>query len=242
MLVMKLRVLIISVVVACTTSAAGCSTPSSRIGEYLTGFQTPASQQQALSLPLKVGLLIALPENELSYPTTPSKESLETTGSRIQKDLEESPKIRVERIFPTIIIPAAGLGALSLERVREAAQGTSPKLIVIVATSRPARRVHAWRVEDQLFARMDAALVDLSSGLVLATENGQDDYVLAQSFFYNDFSYPRIYYRTFTFAGPFTVVRQGDPYKALGEAAFSGAADQVGMKLRQKLDPGLSAG
>jgi len=239
---MKLRIRIISIVVACTAFAAGCATSSSRMGEYLTGFQTTASQPQAVSLPLKVGLLMALPENELSYPTTPSKESLERMGRRIQKELEESPKIRVERIFPTIIIPAAGIGALSLERVREATQGvTSPKVIVIVATSRPARRVQAWRVEDQLFARMDAALVDLPRGVVLATENGQEDYVLAQSFFYNYFSYPRLYYRTFTFAGPFTVV-EGDPYKALGEAAFSGAADQVGMKLRQKLDPGLSAG
>jgi hypothetical protein len=238
---MKLRILIISIVVACTAVAAGCATPSSRIGEYLAGFQTPASQPQTVSLPLKVGLLMALPENELSYSTTPSKESLARMGRRIQKELEESPKIRVERILPTIIIPAAGIGALSLERVREETQGISPKLILIVATSRPARRVQAWRVEDQLFARMDAAVVDLFSGLVLATESGQDDYVLAQSFFYNYFSYPRLYYRTFTFAGPFTVV-EGDPYKALGETAFSGAADQVGMKLRQKLDPGLSAG
>ena len=60
--------------------------------------------------------------------------------------------------------------------------------------------------------------------------------MLAQSYLFNTFSYPRLYYRTFTFAGPFTVV-EGDPYKALGEAAFSGAADQLGMKLRQRLDP-----
>ena len=71
---------------------------------------------------------------------------------------------------------------------------------------------------------------------MLTSESGQDDYVLAQSYFYNGFSYPRLYYRTFTFAGPFTVV-EGNPFKALGEMAFSGAADQLGMKLRRLMDP-----
>jgi hypothetical protein len=214
----------------------GCASPPTWINEYLTGFQPPSSKTLAVSLPLAVGLLIALPENELSNRTTPSKESLDRMGLRIQKEFE-SPRMTVERIYPTIIIPATGLGTLSLERVREATQGGhSRKIIVVVATSQPARKVHYSMLEDQLFARMDAALVDLSSGQELATERGEDDYVLAQSYFFNAFSYPRLYYRTFTFAGPFTVV-EGDPYKALGEAAFSGAADQLGMKLRQLLDP-----
>jgi hypothetical protein len=215
----------------------GCAGAPSRINDYLTGFQPPSSEATAVRLPLAVGLLIALPENELSNRTTPSKESLERIGRRIQKELEESSKIRMERIYPTIIIPAAGLETLSRERVREATQGgQSRKIIVVVATSQPARKVRYSMVEDQLFARMEAALVDLSSGQELAMDRGEDDYVLAQSYFFNAFSYPRLYYRTFTFAGPFTVV-EGDPYKALGEAAFSGAADQLGMKLRQRLDP-----
>jgi hypothetical protein len=83
---------------------------------------------------------------------------------------------------------------------------------------------------------MDAALVDPASGRILSSDSGQDDYILAQTY-YNQFSYPRLYYRTFTFAGPFTIV-EGNPYKALGEAAFSGAADQVGMKFRRLVDPG----
>jgi hypothetical protein len=221
---------------------AGCAASSSRIDEYLSGFQATPVQKEALSFPLNVGLLIALPENELSRNTTPSKESLAQMGRRIQKELEESPKIRVERIFPTIIIPAAGLGALSVDRVRDATHGHNMRyILVVVPSSRLARKIHFSLIEDQLFVRMDAALVDLSTGRVRAVEVGEGDYVLGQSLFYNYFSYPRLYYRTFTFAGPFTVV-EGDPYKALGEAAFEGAADQLGMKLRQKLDPGLSAG
>ena len=49
-------------------------------------------------------------------------------------------------------------------------------------------------------------------------------------------SYPRLYYRNFTFGGPFIIV-EGDPYQALAWEAFKGAADQLGMKLRQRLNP-----
>jgi hypothetical protein len=216
--------------------AIGCAGPSSRMGDYLIGFQSGSGQSQ-ISLPLVIGLLIALPEEELARPTTPSKEALEKIAQRIEKELQESPNIKVRRIFPTIIIPAGGLGALSVERVRESVKDADlPKVMVAVATSQPARRAYFSRVEDQLFARMDAALIDLTTSQVLMSESGQDDYVLAQSYFYNAFSYPRLYYRTFTFAGPFTVV-EGDPFKALGEMAFSGAADQLGMKFRRLMDP-----
>jgi hypothetical protein len=230
----SLHLRIMSLVVA--MAMVGCAGHSSRIGDYLTGFQPPVSRDQAVTLPVTAQLLIVLPENQLSYPTTPSKDVLAKIAFRIQKELQESSRITITHIAPPIIVPATGVGTLSLERVREATQGRgADKVIVVVATSQPARKVHYGTLEDQLFARMDAALVDLSSGTVLATESGQDDYVLAQSYFFNAFSYPRLYYRTFTFAGPFTVV-DGNPYKALGEAAFSGAADQIGMKLRQRLD------
>ena len=216
--------------------AIGCAGPSSRMSDYLIGFQ-PVSGHPQISLPLVIGLLIALPEEELARPTTPSKEALEKIAERIEKELQESPKIIVRRIFPTIIIPAGGFGALSVQRVRESVKDPDlPKIIVAVATSQSARRAYFSRVEDQLFARMDAALVDLTTSQVLTSGSGQDDYVLAQSYFYNGFSYPRLYYRTFTFAGPFTVV-EGNPYKALGEMAFSGAADQLGMKFRRLMDP-----
>ena len=227
---MSVRTLLVMVM------AIGCAGPSSRIGDYLTGFQ-PVSGPPPIPSPLVVGLLIALPEEELAKPTTPSKEALEKIGQRIQKELQESPNIRVRRIFPAIIIPAGGLGALNLERVRGSARDPQlPLVLVAVATSQSARKIHFWRVEDQLFARMDAALVDQAAGRVLASESGQDDYVLAQSYANDGVFYPRLYYRTFTFAGPFTVVA-GHPFKALGEAAFSGAADQLGMKFRQRLDP-----
>jgi hypothetical protein len=229
--------MLVTLVLIGSLLSAGCATTSSRIGEYLAGFQSSPSQPPSMTLPMTVGLLIALPENELSFETTPSKDWLMTAAQRIQKQLEESSQIRVAKIFPPIIIPAGGLGALSLERVRDSTKDAKvTKIITVVATSQPARKVRFWMIEDQLFVRMDAALVDVSQGQVLVTETGQDDYVLAQSNFYNAFSYPRLYYRTFTFAGPFTVV-EGDPYKALGQAAFAGAADQIGMKLRQRLDP-----
>jgi hypothetical protein len=214
----------------------GCAGPSSRIGAYLTGFQ-PVEEQTRIDFPLVVDLLIALPEDELGKPTTPSKEALQTMAQRIQKELQESPNIKVRRILPTIIIPAGGLGALTPERIRASAKDSDlSTMIVAVATSRAARKLYFWRLEDQLFARMDAALVDPATGRILSSDSGQDDYILAQTY-YNQFSYPRLYYRTFTFAGPFTVV-EGNPYKALGEAAFSGAADQVGMKFRRLVDPG----
>ena len=216
--------------------AIGCVGPSSRMGDCLIGFH-PVPGQPQISLPLLIGLLIALPEEELTRPTTPSKEALGKIAQRIERELQESPNIKVRRIFPAIIIPAGGQGTLSVERVRESVKDPDlPKVIVAVATSQPARRIYFSRVEDQLFARMDAALLDLTTSQVLTSESGQDDYVLAQSYFYNGFSYPRLYYRTFTFAGPFTVV-EGNPFKALGEMAFSGAADQLGMKFRRLMDP-----
>ena len=216
--------------------AIGCAGPSSPMGNYLAGFQ-PVSGQAQISLPLVIDIVIALPEEELPKPTTPSMDMLEKIGQRIEKQLQESPNIKVRRVFPPIIIPAGGVGALSVERVRESVKEPAlSKVVVAVATSRPARRAYFSRIEDQLFARMDAALLELTTSQVLASESGQDDYVLAQSYFYTGFSFPRLYYRTFTFAGPFTVV-EGNPYKALGEMAFSGAADQLGMKLRRLMDP-----
>src|SRR5687768_12037705 len=88
----------------------GCAGSSSRVGDYLTGFQ-PVDGQVNLTLPLVVDLLIALPEDELGKPTTPSKEMLQKIAERIQKELQESPNIKVRRIFPTLIVPAGGVGA-----------------------------------------------------------------------------------------------------------------------------------
>jgi len=215
----------------------GCASES-RINDYLTGFQVPPSSKGRVTLPLVVGLLIALPEAELGQPTTPSPPMLEHFAERIKKEIEGSGAITIQRIFPPMTIPAGGISALSLERLRDVTRDSGlAKVIVAVATSQTAQKVQPWPlIEIQLFARMDAAVVDIQTGRVLATEFGREDYVLGQNRSYNAFSYPRLYYRTFTFAGPFTIV-SGDPYQALGEAAFSGAADQLGMKLRQQLNP-----
>jgi hypothetical protein len=240
-----MKVKLSSVVVAaltatCLAIGAGCASSSSRIEEYLTGFQSDQSQSSKVGLPLIADLVVALPENELGKPTTPSKERLAKISERVKKELEESPSIRIRTILPPVIIPASGVAGLSRQRLIELTRDAgADRVIVAVASSQLARKNRFWMVEDQLFARMDAALVELPAGRIIVEEVGQEDYVLAQSYYYNGFSYPRLYYRTFTFAGPFTVV-DGDPYKALGEESFRGAADQLGMKLRQRLAPGLS--
>ncbi len=221
-------------------SLNGCAAPSARITEYLAGFQPLQAEPQPIALPLVVGLIVALPEDELGKPTAPSKDMLEKLAQRAQKELQAPPHITIQRIFPSITLPAGGLHGLGLERVRAiAGEGNLTKVIVVVATSRSAQKLRFWPImEYQLYVRMDAALVDVSSGLVLMTEVGLDDYVLADSLDYvGRISYPRLYYRNFTFGGPFTVV-DGDPSKALGEAAFGGAADQLGMKLRMRLSQG----
>jgi hypothetical protein len=214
-----------------------CAEPSSRITEYLSGFPLQPGKPPQAALPLVAGLVLALPEDELSKPTTPSRDTLERVAQRIQTELQASSQITIQRMLPALTIPAGGLHGLALERVQALAkEGNLTKMIVVVATSRSASKLRFWPIqENQLYVRMDSALVDVPTGLVLLTESGQDDYVMAEALDYVDrISYPRIYYRNFTFGGPFTIV-EGDPYKALGEQAFSGAADQLGMQLRQRL-------
>ena len=89
-----------------------CAGPSNRITDYLVGFEPPARQQHVV-LPVIVGLVIALPEEELGKPTTPSLAAFEGMAQRIQKELEQAPLIRVGRVFPAFIIPAAGRAALA---------------------------------------------------------------------------------------------------------------------------------
>lgn len=221
----------------------GCATSSSRVADYLSGFQPlPATspRPQQPSKPLIAGLVLVLPETEVGKPTTPSPAALEQVSGRIQKELQQSSDIVLQRIFPPITIPASGLAGLSLERLRDVTkEGKLSTMIVVVATSSFVSKMRFWPIlENQLYVRMDAALVDISAGQVLMTELGQGDYVMAENVDYVDrISYPRLYYRDFTVAGPFTIVT-GDPYRALGEQAFRDAADQLGMKLRQRLSPG----
>ena len=222
----------------------GCAASSSRITDYLTGVQPLPADSQPGILHVVAGFVVALPEDEFAKPTTPSQPALERLAARVQKELHGSPHLVIQRIFPPITIPAGGKGGLSLERLRGfAKEGNLTTMIVVVATSRSARKLRFWPImENQLYVRMDAALVDLPTGRVLMTEVVQDDYVMAESLdSVSRISYPRLYYRNFTFGGPFTVV-DGDPQKALGEQTFNGAADQLGMKLRMRLSPDPPAG
>lgn len=217
----------------------GCAADSSRIAEYLSGFPPPPENPPQVVLPLAVGLVVALPEDERSKPTTPSNDTLEKVAQRIQAELQASLQITVQRIFPALTIPAGGLRGLALERVQALAQeGNFTKMIVVVATSRSTQKLRFWPVmEYQLYVSMDAALVEVPSGRVLMTESGLDDYVMADVLDYTArITFPRLYYRNFTFGGPFIIV-EGDPYQALGWETFKGAADQLGMKLRQRLSP-----
>ena len=217
----------------------GCAADSSRITEYLSGFPPPPENPPQVALPLAVGLVVALSEDERSKPTTPSNDTLEKVAQRIQAELQASRQITVQRIFPALTIPAGGLHGLALARVQALAkEGDLTKMVVVVATSRSTQKLRFWPVmEYQLYVSMDAALVEVPSGRVLMTESGLDDYVMADVLDYTmRISYPRLYYRNFTFGGPFIIV-EGDPYQALGWETFKGAADQLGMKLRQRLSP-----
>jgi hypothetical protein len=218
-------------------SLSGCAGAPGRIAEYLSGFPPQPEQPSPAALPLAAGLVLALPETELGKPTTPSKDTLEKVAQRLQKELQASPQITIRRIFPALTIPADGLHGLALDRVRALAQEANlTQMIVVVATSRSAQKMRFWPVmEHQLYVSMDAALVEIPSGRVLMTEAGRDDYVMADVLDYAArISFPRLYYRNYSIAGPFTVVR-GDPYQALGWEGFAGAAGQLGMKLRQRL-------
>lgn len=237
-----MKTLVSIAALAALIAVNGCETDSSRVTEYLSGFQAtpvPSLQTQPASGPLITGLVLALPETEVGKPTTPSPAVLGKVAGRIKKELGESSGLVIQQILPPITIPAAGPSGLSLERLRTLAKEAKlDNLLVVVATSQSARKLRFWPImENQLYVRMDAALVDVPKGAVLMTEFGQDDYVMAEAVDYVDrISFPRLYYRTFTVAGPFTIV-EGNPYHALGWETFKGAADQLGMKLRQRLSP-----
>ena len=234
-MILQMRIVAVLVLV----SLAGCAADSRRITEYLSDFPPQPEKPPQVALPLAAGLVVVLPEDELNKPTTPSTGTLEKVAQRIQAELQASPQIAIKRIFPALTIPAGGLRGLALARVQALAkEGDLTKMVVVVATSRSTQKLRFWPVmEYQLYVSMDAALVEVPSGRVLMTESGLDDYVMADVQDYTmRISYPRLYYRNFTFGGPFIIV-EGDPYQALGWETFKGAADQLGMKLRQRLSP-----
>src|SRR5207244_9722121 len=160
---------------------------------------------------------MVLTEDDMSKPTPPSRDTLQAVAERLQKDIQASPNLMIQKVFPSITIPANGLHGLSLERLQGLArEGNLTQMLVVVAVSRSASKLRFWPImEHQLYVRMDAALVEVPTGRVLMTESGEDDYVMAEALDYVErISYTRLYFRNFTFGGPFIVVK-GAPYKAL---------------------------
>ncbi len=237
----SLIVVLLGAGLAAMIGLGGCAiTPASRIGDYLSGMPTPAAQPQQLATPIRAGLVLAMPETEFVKPTAPSQTLRERLADRIKKGLQDTRKVDIKQFVPSLTLPGDGLAALTLDRLREAAKETQiSKLFVVVATSQSAQVMLPYPLfEVQLFVRMDLALVDLTTGRILLTEVGQEDYDMEDRYDgVKDILYPRIFYRTITrWGGPFKLV-EGDPYVALGEETFSGAADQLVMHLRERLDP-----
>lgn len=239
----SLVIVTLGVVSAAAIGLSGCAaTTTSRLGDYLVGMPVPSAQPQQLvvAIPIRAGLVLAMPEAELGRPTAPSQTLREQLTDRIKKGLQDTQRVDIKQVVSPLTLPGEGLAALSLSRLRELVKDQQiQRLFVVVATSKSAQRVLPYPLfEAQLFARMDLALVDLTTGQVLLTEVGQEDYDMMDRYDgVKDILYPRIFYRTITnWAGPFKLV-DGDPYVALGEETFSGATDQLIMRLRERLTP-----
>lgn len=216
--------------------AAGCAAGPEGVMDYLSGIQG-AAPQPSQSAVVRAGLILVLPESELAKPTAPPSDVQDKLAGRLQRALATTQQIEIIQVLPPLHVPGDGRKALSLDRLREAAKPAHlDKLAVVVLTSRAVQRVQPYPlVETQLFARTDLALIDLATGRLLLSEYGEEDYILGQRRdVERTISYPRVYYRDMTTTGPFTVV-EGDPDKALGEIAFRAAADQLVLRLRERL-------
>ncbi len=210
----------------------GCAVPGSRASDYFAGFSTaPAGPPR--KAPIPVAVVLAIPETEAAKPTalTPvmQKELLE----RVRTNLPDT-KLAISKIASPIVLPGDGKGGLTPERLRQIGKETGLEhLLVLIPSSRSVQRVQEYPIiETQLFAQMDAAVVDLTTGRILLTAAGQEDYILGQRRdVARTIGYPRIYYRTQTTTGPFTVV-EGDPFAELGKIAFTAATDQLLLTLQ----------
>ena len=217
-------------------SVAGCMGGPDRAMDYLSGIQE-ASSQPPPSAAVRAGLVLVLPESESAKPTAPPRAVQDKLADRLQRALTADRWIEIAQVLPPINIPGDGRKALSLDRLREAARPAHlDRLAVVVFTSQSVQRVQPYPlIETQIFARTDLALVDLATGRLLLSEYGEEDYILGQRRDVDrTISYPRVYFRDMTESGPFTVV-EGDPYRALGEIAFKAAADQLVLRLHERL-------
>src|SRR5438128_10650642 len=151
---MKIRLMVGSIVILLSLWA--CATSSNRITEYLSGFQPPSDGAQPVALPLNAGLVVVLPEDELGKPTTPSRDTLQAVAERLQKDIQASPNLVIQRAFPSITIPAHGLHGLSLDWLRGPARERNlPPILPAVSASRSARKPRIWpTMRNQVYVRM----------------------------------------------------------------------------------------
>src|SRR5947199_3465129 len=157
-MIMKIRLMVGSLAVLLSLWA--CASSSNRIAEYLSGFQPPSDGAQPVALPLNAGLVVVLPEDELGKPTTPSRDTLQAVAERLQKEIQASPNLIIQQVFPSITIPANGLHGLSLERLQGLARtGNLTQMLVVVAVSRYDSQLRSWRILDHHpYVRTGAAL------------------------------------------------------------------------------------
>ena len=217
-------------------SVAGCMGGPDHAMDYLSDVHA-VSPQPPPSAAVRAGLVMVLPESESAKPTAPLREAQDKLADRLQRALTADRRIEITQVLPPINIPGDGRKALSLDRLREAARPAHlDKLAVVVFTSQSAQRVQEYPlIETQFFARTDMALIDLATGRLLLSEYGEEDYILGQRRdVERTIGYPRVYYRDITRSGPFTIV-EGDPYRALGEIAFKAAADQLALRLHERV-------
>jgi hypothetical protein len=227
-----LKTFSVVMLVIAVSGLTGCSATGLRASDYLAGFSTaPAGPPQKAPIPAAV--VLAIPETEAAKPTALIPVAQKELVERVRTNLH-STKVAISSIASPIVLPGDGKGALTLERLRQIGKETGLQhLLVLIPSSQSAQRVQEYPIiETQLFARMDAVLVDLNASRILLTAAGQEDYILAQR---RDvprtIGYPRVYYRTQTTTGPFTVV-EGDPFAELGKIAFTAAADQLLLELQ----------
>src|SRR2546426_6176388 len=155
---MKIRLVVASI--AALLSLWACATSSNRIAEYLSGFQPTSDGAQPVALPLNAGLVVVLPEDELGKPTTPSRDTLQAVAERLQKEIQASPNLIIQQVFPSITIPANGLHGLSLERLQGLARkGNLTHMLGAAAVSRSASNLPVSAImEHQLYFRTGVAL------------------------------------------------------------------------------------
>jgi hypothetical protein len=231
---MKILVKTFSVVtlVIAVVGLTGCAVTRSRASDYLAGFST-ASAGPPRKAPIPAAVVLAIPETEAAKPTALTPVMQKELVERVRTKLLDT-QLAISAIASPIVLAGDGKGALTPERLRQIGKETGLEhLLVLIPSSKSVQRVQEYPIiETQLFARMDAAVVDLAADRILLTGAGQEDYILGQRRdVARTIGYPRIYYRTQTTSGPFTVV-EGDPFAELGKTAFTAATDQLLLALQ----------